>query len=128
MISQQGQMESDVIVSKETAPRFDWGNNCEGWWLKKQGNFTVISEIMPKGSTEIQHFHQSVEQFFYVLEGILSIELDGVAYDLKQHEGITVMPEIGHKVFNRFYQLARFLVISCPNSHEDRVELEKPEV
>ncbi|AKN85121.1 Hypothetical protein FNO222_0357 [Francisella orientalis] len=43
---------------------FVWGNLCDGWWLKKGGNFTVIEEMMPPGGLEVKHFHNLTEQFF----------------------------------------------------------------
>lgn len=112
------------MISIKTASHYLWGNNYDGWWLKKNRKFTVISEMLPPGGSEVKHFHSRTEQFFYVLEGALSIELDGTNYHLQQHEGITVMPHVTHKVFNQSNQNTKFLVISCPDSHEDRVNLE----
>jgi len=51
-----------------------------------------ISEIMPPDTSEIRHLHKSAEQFFYVLEGALAIELEGHNHQLKQHEGLIVLP------------------------------------
>jgi hypothetical protein len=58
--------------STQNAPHFFWGNQCEGWWLKK--------------------------------------------------EGLTVHAGQSHKVKNTFNKTTRFLVISCPNSHKDRID------
>ena len=113
------------VISTKTAPHFLWGTNCDGWWLKQNGRFTVISEIIPKGASEIKHFHRETEQFFYVLEGVLSIELDGINHNVTKNESISIMPGITHKVFNQSDQNVTFLVISCPDSHEDRVNLEE---
>lgn len=116
-------MQKHPVISTKTAPHFFWGNHCEGWWLKKNGHFTVICEIMPKGSSEKRHFHRETEQFFYILEGTLSIELDDVVHHLQQNESIAVMSRIKHKVFNQSDQHVKFLVISSPDSHEDRVNV-----
>lgn len=125
MISDQEKTGSYPVVSTKTASHFIWGKNCDGWWLKKEGSFTVILETIPMGSAEIKHFHNKVEQFFYVLEGVLSIELESSVYHLNQNEGMTIIPGIVHKVFNQYDELAKFLVISCPDSHEDRVNIEE---
>lgn len=113
------------VISTKTASHYFWGDNYDGWWLKKNGKFTVISEMLPPDGSEIKHFHSKTEQFFYVLEGALNIDLDGKNYHLQQHEGITVIPHVIHKVLNQSNQNVRFLVISCPDSHGDRVDLEE---
>jgi uncharacterized cupin superfamily protein len=114
---------TDLLISTKTAPHFTWGNSCDGWWLKQTGSFTVVSELMPPGSTEVKHYHNQVEQFFYVLEGTLVMELDNITYTLHQHEGITIKAGIAHKAVNNSKTSVRFLVISCPDSHSDRVNL-----
>ena len=118
----------NFIISTKTASHYFWGNNYDGWWLKKNGRFTVISEILPPNGSEVKHFHSKTEQFFYVLEGTLSIELDGTNYHLQHHEGITVIPNIAHKVFNQSDKNVKFLVISCPDSHRDRIDLEEQKI
>ncbi len=49
-------------VSKKTAVHYQWGNNCEGWRLKKENNFTVIVESMPAGSEEINRMLKKSEK------------------------------------------------------------------
>lgn len=114
-----------IVVSNKTVPHFLWGGNCDGWWLKKNGHFTVISEMMPRGTAEMKHFHTKAEQFFYVLEGVLDIDLNGINHRLQQHEGIAIMPQAIHKVCNKSDQDVKFLVVSCPDSHEDRTDVEE---
>lgn len=81
-------------VSTKTAPHFRWGERCDGWWLKKDGSFTVIEEIMPAGGSEIRHLHQQTEQFFYILEGALILELNGVEHHLKDGDAMVVPPGV----------------------------------
>ena len=110
-------------VSKDTAPHYLWGEACDGWWLKQAGKFTVIMESMPSGTSEKIHLHRETEQFFYCLEGLLSVELAGKSVDLMPQEGIAVLPNVAHQAKNKTDAVVRFLVVSCPNSHEDRVDL-----
>jgi mannose-6-phosphate isomerase-like protein (cupin superfamily) len=123
MIRESKQPIGNQCVSTKTAPHFRWGDGCDGWWLKKSVSFTVIEEIMPAGASEIRHFHQRTEQFFYILEGALILELDGVEHPLKSGDSIVVPPCMPHRVFNHDSQNVRFLVVSCPDSHEDRIDL-----
>ena len=113
-----------VNASTHTAPHYMWGDACDGWWLKQSGKFTVIAESMPSGASEKNHLHKEMEQFFYCLAGVLSVEISGILFKLKAHEGITVLPGLAHQVKNNTDSVVEFLVISCPNSHEDRVDIE----
>lgn len=113
------------VVSTKTAPHFVWGNECDGWWLKNNGKFTVIEEVMPPGASEAKHYHEEVEQFFYVLEGALVTQMnDHDEYELQKGQGLTIFPGIVHQVFNKSKEPVRFLVISYPDSHEDRVDMQ----
>ena len=111
-------------ISTQNAPHFTWGNACDGWWLKKDGRFTVITEIMPPGTAEKKHYHKLTEQFFYCLQGELIIQLEDKKIHLLAHEGYGVGSGVSHKVKNTTNEMVHFLVISSPNSHDDRVDVE----
>ena len=78
------------VISKKTAEHYKWGDDCDGWHLVKSKNLSVIQESMPPNSFEKRHFHQSAEQFFFVLSGIASIELDGENFTVPASTGIHV--------------------------------------
>jgi uncharacterized cupin superfamily protein/ribosomal protein S18 acetylase RimI-like enzyme len=117
--------ENFVTISADRALSYNWGDNCIGYWLKKKGAFTVIEEIMPPNTSEIKHYHQKSEQFFYCLEGELYFELDDKNYILYKGDGIEVKAGITHKISNQSKANARFLVVSSPSSHGDRINLGK---
>ena len=112
------------VVSVNNVEHFVWENLCDGWWLKKGGNFTVIEEMMPPGGLEVKHFHNLTEQFFYVLNGTLYIEIDDHEYKLDNNQGIEIPAGAVHQVLNKSKDSVRFLVISCPDSHSDRINVE----
>ena len=111
-------------ISIHNAPHFNWGESCDGWWLKQGGRFTVITEVMPPGSSEKNHYHKQTEQFFYCLKGQLLIQLKDHEITLSEQEGYTISPGAAHQVSNNFSKPAHFIVISSPDSHADRVDLE----
>jgi mannose-6-phosphate isomerase-like protein (cupin superfamily) len=111
-------------VSKENAEHYKWGDGCDGWWLKKENNFSVIIEAMPPGTAEIKHLHQKSEQFFYCLEGNLMVEFENGKQTLSAQEGLTIPAGIAHKVRNASNAKASFLLVSCPEIQEDRINLE----
>ena len=103
------------IRSVQNATWFNWGNGCDGWWLKEDKNFTVISERMPPGTSEKRHYHKKTEQLFYCLSGTLLIELENQNYILNAHEGLTVPAGQKHKINNISGESSTFLVISGVN-------------
>ncbi|WP_010275732.1 cupin domain-containing protein [Paenibacillus senegalensis] len=108
------------MISKNNAEHYIWGNNCDGWRLVDEEEQSIIHECMPPGTSEIRHFHSKLKQFFFVLTGVITIELDEVEYTLGKHEGIEVKPNVPHQVFNRSDKDSEFLVISQPNNRNDR--------
>jgi mannose-6-phosphate isomerase-like protein (cupin superfamily) len=98
-----------------------WGGICDGWHLLKSDVLSVIEERIPPGGAEVRHRHQHARQFFYVLSGVLSFEIDGKEFDLTSRQGINVSPGDPHRIFNRSGVDAEFLVISMPSSHGDRM-------
>jgi mannose-6-phosphate isomerase-like protein (cupin superfamily) len=95
-------------------------NHSDGWHLVRTPELSVILERMPPGASEVPHYHQRARQFFFVLEGELTIEIGSEKFTLRSEEGIEVAPTLSHQVFNRSSQDVRFLVISQPASHGDR--------
>lgn len=79
---------------------------------------------MPENTSEVKHYHEAVEQFFYVLEGTLGMEAGNDFFELKTNQGITIPPNISHKAINSSNQMVKFLVISSPDSHADRINVE----
>jgi len=45
------------------------GEVCNGWYLLKHNNISIIQERVPAGSAEVMHYHNAARQFFYVLKG-----------------------------------------------------------
>jgi mannose-6-phosphate isomerase-like protein (cupin superfamily) len=113
------------MVSRQTATHYKWGgpyeDDCDGWHLVKTPELSIIEELMPPGTSEIRHFHIYSRQFFYVLEGELTIEVEEHSFVLQAGEGLEVSPGQPHQVFNRSSNPARILVTSQPPSHGDRV-------
>jgi mannose-6-phosphate isomerase-like protein (cupin superfamily) len=116
------------VISKATAEHFLWRNVCDGWYLVNQPTrLTVLQERMPPGTSEAWHFHREAYQFFFILAGAATLELNGHPQELHPHEGAEVPPLIPHQLWNLSDASVEFLVISQPNSREDRVFVAAPE-
>jgi mannose-6-phosphate isomerase-like protein (cupin superfamily) len=97
-----------------------WGDHCDGWHLLRSDSLSVIEERMPPGALEQRHFHSHARQFFYVLEGELTMELDGQLVVLGTRQSLEIPPGQAHQAMNKSVADVRFLVISQPPSHGDR--------
>jgi mannose-6-phosphate isomerase-like protein (cupin superfamily) len=110
------------LVSQDNAEHYTWGSACDGWHLLKSESLSVIHERMPGGTSEVRHYHERAQQFFFVLKGELTMELDGTEHIVRSHQGLSIPPHAPHCAINRSGGDTEFLVISQPKSHGDRVE------
>ncbi|SRR5581483_7942652 len=112
------------LVSRENAEHYRWGVDCDAWHLVRDKNLAVIEELMPPGAAEVRHYHQHAQQFFYVLEGEILMEVEGENTLVQAGHGIRIMPGTRHQVRNPSSGAVRFLVISQPPSRGDRFDSE----
>ena len=109
-------------TSRAASTKYGWGQGCEGWHLVRAANLSVIEERMPPGTREVRHWHARARQFFYVLEGTLTIEVEGETHRLPPRTGIELPQGTAHQAINETSADVEFLVISEPPSHGDRHE------
>jgi mannose-6-phosphate isomerase-like protein (cupin superfamily) len=111
-------------ISTKSAEHYKWGGpqgtDCDGWHLVRTPELSVIEELIPPGASEVRHSHVHARQFFYVLEGEITLEVDRHNFVLHPGEGLEISPGQKHQVINRNTAPARFLVTSQPPSHGDR--------
>jgi mannose-6-phosphate isomerase-like protein (cupin superfamily) len=108
-------------IDAATAEHYLWGNGCDGWHLVRTPDLSIILERMPPEAREQRHFHQHARQFFFVLEGELTVEVEGVTHLLRPAEGVEIAPGQRRQADNRSGNDVRFLLTSQPPSHGDRV-------
>lgn len=108
-------------VSKADAEHYTWGQGCDGWYLVKDEQMTVIQERMPPATAETLHKHTKSRQFFFVLAGVAVMEHGGMVTTLTPGTGLEVPPGVPHRIWNNSDADLEFLVTSVPPSHADRV-------
>jgi mannose-6-phosphate isomerase-like protein (cupin superfamily) len=111
------------MISKESAEHYTWGDGCDGWHLVKQAALSVIHEHMPPRTAEVRHYHERARQFFFVLSGEITLELNHERQIIYPFQGIEVPPSVPHQVFNQSGTAVEFLVISQPTTRGDRVSV-----
>ena len=110
-------------VGIDTADHYRWGNASDGWHLLRRDDLSVIRERVPPGASEVRHRHVHSRQFFYVLDGIAVLEIDGVRHAVGAGHGIHIPPGAAHQFRNESEADVHFLVVSAPKAHGDRENL-----
>ena len=111
------------MIAKENAEHYNWGDGCDGWYLMNRPDMLIIHEKMPPGTGEKRHFHAVSRQFFFVLQGVLTMELDGTLHDIAAQQGIEIPPQSKHQARNNRDEPVEFLVISHPTTRGDRTDV-----
>ena len=113
------------VISTANAEHYKWGgpknDACDGWNLVRTPELNIIEELMPPGASETRHHHHRARQFFFVLEGELTIEIEHHDFVLHAGEGIEIAPGQQHQAMNRSAEALRIIVTSQPPSHDDRI-------
>lgn len=110
------------VISTANAEHYTWGDECDGWFLVRTPEMNIIEERMPPGTREVRHHHARARQFFFVLEGELTMEVEHHEFTVRAGEGIEIAPGQAHQAMNRSADAVRFVVTSQPPSHGDRVD------
>jgi mannose-6-phosphate isomerase-like protein (cupin superfamily) len=114
------------IIDIANAEHYTWGGSnktdCDGWYFVRTPDLQIIEEGMPPGTAETPHHHVHSRQFFYVLQGELSMEIEHHDFTLRTGQGIEIAPGQIHRAANRSTQPLRILVTSQPPSHGDRID------
>jgi len=105
------------VVSKANSDHYHWGEGCDGWHLVKSQTLSVIQERVPPRSSEVRHIHEKSEQFFFVLSGCATLEVNGEEFQITAHQGFHVPSNTLHQLINNGDVDLHFLVTSTPPSH-----------
>ncbi|MCC8133199.1 MAG: cupin domain-containing protein [Tannerellaceae bacterium] len=115
--------EKTSIKTIENSEHYIWGENCDGWHLLKTDSLSIIKEKMPAYISEGFHLHKNAQQFFYILKGNATFEIEGEVYEVKENQGIHIKPNQKHRILNNSENNLEFIVVSEPKSYGDRVNL-----
>lgn len=112
-------MIKDIVNSKY----YRWGDVCDGWHLVESDSLSVIQEKMPSGTSENLHYHHDAQQFFFILRGTATFEIEHEVFEVQAGQGFHVLPKKKHRISNNTDNDLDFLVISEPKSRGDRIDL-----
>lgn len=110
--------------SKENSKHYIWGDNCSGWHLVETKSLSIIEELMPPNTQEKKHHHKTAQQFFKILKGKATFEIENEIIEIEAGNGIYIQPNKKHRIYNKELIDLEFLVISQPTTRGDRYEEE----
>ena len=116
-------MEPTGVVSRNNAEHYKWGQASDGWHLLKQDDLSVIEELMPPGNFEQLHFHAKARQLFYILSGEATFTIGQTIVHASAGESVHAVATVPHMIANNSDADLRFLVVSAPKAHGDRIDL-----
>jgi mannose-6-phosphate isomerase-like protein (cupin superfamily) len=114
-----------VAVSKhQPLKHYQWGSDCDGWNLVDEEALSVKQELMPAGTKEVKHYHEKAQQFFFILKGTASFEIEDSTIEINAGEGLHIKAGIRHRIANEDSEDLEFLLSSQPSTKDDRVNCE----
>ena len=87
-------------------------------------NFALV-QFKP-GQDFQAHYHEVMEENFFVLEGTVTIYVDGVPHDLCAGQFIHIEPGESHYVINKSSSVVRMTAALAPFKEGDKVEVRNP--
>ncbi len=107
-------------VTRDNSEHYTWGDDCSGWHLVKSKNLSIIEEHMPSKTQEKKHYHKKAAQFFRILKGTATFEIEDDLIKIREGAGIYIPKNTLHKIRNDTAHSLKFLVISAPTTQGDR--------
>jgi mannose-6-phosphate isomerase-like protein (cupin superfamily) len=112
-------------VSKyQPLKHYKWGNDCDGWNLVDEDHLSVKQELMPAGNQEVKHFHLAAQQFFYILKGKATFEIENSIIEINAGEGLHIEARKMHRIINHGKEDLEFILCSQPSTKNDRINCE----
>ena len=113
-----------MALSKENIFHYNWGESCDGWVFVENENLSVKQERMPAHTSEQLHYHEKAQQFFFILKGVATFEIEDETIEVKANEGLHIEAGKKHRIINNGKDDLEFILSSQPTTKNDRVNIE----
>ena len=109
-----------VLNKNNALHHYKWGNDCDGWVLADTEALSVKQELMPGQTAENLHYHKNAQQFFFILKGNATFEVEGLVFSVKENEGFHIPAGRKHRIINNSNADLEFILSSQPSTNNDR--------
>lgn len=114
-----------MFTINEKDEEYRFGNSGPKYLMKgPRMNFAIV-QFMP-GEDFQGHYHNIMEENFYILEGKVDIYVDGVINKLQQGDLIHIEPGEIHYVKNTYDKPVKLIATLAPYTDADKVDVENP--
>jgi len=118
-------MEDSMFIIDEKDKEYRFGDSGPKYLMQgPRMNFALV-QFMP-GQDFQAHYHEVMEENFYILEGTVTIYVNGTPHELTAGKFIHIEPGEVHYVTNRSSSVVRMVASLAPFKDGDKVEVENP--
>lgn len=114
-----------MYILNENERDYRFGDNGPKYLMKgPRMNFAVVQ--FQAGQDFPAHYHNIMEENFYILEGEIDITVDDTVYHLKQGDFIHIEPSEVHYCINNSKSVMKMISTLAPFQESDRIDVENP--
>lgn len=111
-----------MFIIDENEKEYRFGDSGPKYLMKgPRSNFALVQ--FQAGQDFKAHYHNIMEENFFILEGEVDIEVDGVCHTLKAGQLIHIEPKEVHFVINRSNGPVKMVSTLAPYQEVDKVEV-----
>lgn len=112
-----------MFIINENDREYRFGTSGPKYLMKgPRSNFAVVQ--FQAGEDFKAHYHNIMEENFFILEGEVDIVVDGKMFHLKQGDLIHIEPKEIHYLINNSDKVVRMISTLAPFVDPDKVEVE----
>ncbi len=112
-----------MFIINESDREYRFGDSGPKYLMKgPRMNFAIVQ--FQAGQDFKAHYHNVMEENFYILEGEVDIVVDGVTHHLTKGQLIHIEPSEVHYVVNHSDGVVRMISTLAPYMDVDKVELD----
>jgi mannose-6-phosphate isomerase-like protein (cupin superfamily) len=111
----------NTVSKYQPLRHYRWGADCDGWNFVDSPSLSIKQELMPAGTAEVKHYHRLAQQFFFILSGKASFEIEDLVIEVNTGEGLHIQPGERHRIVNNSEEDLEFILCSQPSALEDRI-------
>ncbi len=112
-----------MFIINENDREYRFGDSGPKYLMKgPRMNFAIVQ--FQAGQDFKAHYHNIMEENFYILEGEVDIVVDGVVHHLTQGQLIHIEPSEVHYVVNNSKGIVKMISTLAPYTDPDKVDVE----
>ena len=89
---------------------------------QSEGSYCMLEISSPAGRATPNHKHQHEDETIHILDGELSVDIEGTLHTLRTGETLLLQRGTAHQLINRSDRTVRYLVICAPAGFDQFVE------